>query len=157
MPSIDLGSLDNFWLFIVIMGTLKFLFELARVYKSYQENRYFSLDKVKEAFETDKIDNKLRKQLVDTYEKEIFHKVYRLNISKEARNKIIDISDRDDEIECTTFRKANKYIDYDRHHLTLKYGKIYPTLKLVNKYLAYFYYMVFVLLRDHPRFCVTAI
>jgi hypothetical protein len=118
------------------MGTLKFLFELARVYKSYQENRYFSLDKVKEAFETDKIDNKLRKQLVDTYEKEIFHKVYRLNISKEARNKIIDISDRDDEIECTTFRKANKYIDYDRHHLTLKYGKIYPILKLVNKYLA---------------------
>ena len=144
MSSIDLGSLDNFWLFIVIMGTLKFLFELARVYKSYQENRYFSLDKVKEAFETDKINNKLKEQLVETYEKEVFHKIYRLNVSKEARDKIIDISRNNNEIECSTFRRANKYIIYQTNVITLKYRKIYPIEKTYNKFSAYIYYGLFV-------------
>ncbi|WP_367110354.1 hypothetical protein [uncultured Psychrobacter sp.] len=144
MSSIDLESLNNFWLFVVIMGTLKFLFETARVYKSYQENRYFSLDKVKEAFETDKIDNKLREQLIETYEREIFHKIYRLSVSKEARSKIIDISKNSNEIECATFRKANKYIDYQTNSITLRYRKIYTIEKLYNKFSAYMYYGIFV-------------
>ena len=144
MPSIDLGSLDNFWLFIVITGTLKFLFEVARVHKSYQENRYFNIDKVKEAFETDRIDNNLREQLVETYEKEIFHKVYRLSVSREDRNKIIDISRNNNGIECATFRRADKYIRYQINGITLKYGKIYPIEKKYNKFSAYVYYGIFV-------------
>lgn len=146
MLGIELDSLDKFWLFIAIMGLLRFLFELARVYKSYQENKYFNLEKVKEAFETDKIDNNLRKHLIQTYEKEIFYKVYSLNVSKEARNKIIDISKRNNKIECSTFRKAKNYIDYDGSNITLKYGEIYPIMKSLNKYSSYVSYISFVFL-----------
>lgn len=143
MLGLELESLDGVWLVAIIMGTLKLLFEIGKVYKSYQENRYYSLDKIKEAFETEKIDNNLREQLVNTYEKDIFYKVYRLNIEKEYRNKILNISKNSYEIECSTFRRAGKYIDYKNQDIFLTYRYLYPIEKLINKISAYIYYAIF--------------
>ena len=143
MLGLELESLDGVWLVAIIMGTLKLLFEIGKVYKSYQENRYYSLDKIKEAFETEKVNTKLREQLVDTYEKEIFHKVYRLNIEKEYRDKILNISKNSYNIECSTFRRAGKYINYKNQNIFLIYQDLHPIKKQINKYLAYISYMFF--------------
>ena len=142
MLGLNLESLDSLWPIAIIMATLKILFEIGKVCKSYQENRYYSLDKLKEAFETEKVDNKLREQLVTTYEREVFHKIYKLNIGKYYRRKIIDISNNSCDIELSTFRKANNYITYENENICLIYRYSYPILKTLNKIYSYFYYML---------------
>ncbi|MDX2375116.1 hypothetical protein NJD71_13440 [Psychrobacter sp. PP-21] len=122
MIGLDIGSLDRWLPIAIIMATLKLLFEIGKVYKSYQDNRYYSLDKLKSAFETEKVDINLKQQLISTYEREVFYKVYKIDIDKRYRRKVINISKKYHDIRVLDFKKAENYIKYEDSNIHIIYN-----------------------------------
>ena len=146
MTGLDIESLDKWLPIVIIMATLKLLFEIGKVYKSYQDNRYYSLDKLKSAFETERLDSNLKQQLISTYEREVFYKVYKIDIHEHYRRKVINISKNSHDIRVLDFKKAKSYITYKDSKIYIIYNKYYYLEKIYNKLSSYIYYILSVAL-----------
>ena len=146
MIDLDIGSLDRWLPIAIIMATLKLFFEIGKVYKSYQDSRYYSLDKLKSAFETEKVDSNLKQQLISTYEREIFYKVYKIDVNKRYRRKVINISKKSHDIRVLDFKKAKSYIKYEDSNIYIIYNNYYYLEKAYNKFSSYIYYALSVIL-----------